>query len=1321
MCSSVQDAFQKFVYTDTHTHTHKMLFLHFSFYSKFVLLFFRYPLKTTVPPATDQSASGSEVEAELSQPESNEIDPFDLFPPQFHELLEIPLHTYTNGSSYNPHKRQQSRPLGPFISKGYASTKFQGGNRFRPQSSSDTPQVAYRPKPVFNDKPNQSVTRTRRPSTPSSLETVTLVSRPSSSTTKAPTTRIHKATMPPRRKVYVSPPSRIPPSPTRLEDPPTTTHQVITAQSETSTLSKSTTSKGTYAPEPSLSKPYDRKDSEGQDYHLRIPDNLPPLRYTRRTTTEFPTSSYFTTPKPTTSSPKMPIISADTEKNSYVSTTEQPLPIQKGRVPLYGTRIPSRASSIKTTTPNSLSPILVEHLKPKPLDNQKPTQHSPSVTAPEEKIEEVFRPSKTDPFLRPRLPTTTIPSLSEERHNYHQEIPEVLPPVVNTYEVTEKSSTESDFSTKPAPPSISASPLPSQSSSMPPPPKPPSRPFLPPPPLPAERRPLPPPWQPATISQFSSRPSSMPPTPPLRGNRPILAPPPPLPPRVDRPSLAPPPLPPPREFFDNEILPPFPPAPLPHTPSSYSRPPIERPAHPPLSFGPPSRQSNIHRPRPRPTQFPTSNKPQRIARPRPQSRPSSSRPQVHPPFQIIHPVITPPPVPQNIPDQPEPGFALPVEAGNLPKRPFQNGELPSYQLENNAPNILPQFRPNAPRQHETFGFQEPSERVFNTRPRPMRPDKRPVLSKRPSFLENFNFFRRTPINRRRGVTGPRTDINNSQQKVTKNQNLIDKTTAIHYQLTHGPLPKHAQKVVVIGPFKEPPPGAPIIPVPKNDNASPVNLPQDLPRPPPPAPPSRKVSPPPISFQQNMSQESHVSKKGHFDEAEDRIGSEQLFSPTDNKHNFRGTLTPQNREGVKEMSDVIYGQPLSFKSERVSAPGADQLQNNPPVARPESNKMEEVSEEHKEAIIAGKFRFPPLSVDRSGAGNDNAFPQNVIPMPVPLLTPQQDSPVKWSVFGFGSPSKSKPPSSEYVITQPPRVQRPPLPPPPHKVNGLRAPPPLPPNLQHLHNKVHPNKSNSRRPVPSRYNQPISYDLPPTPARFVDFHQKNLTEDVPNTNVTTSPPMTTTSTTVPPSTVISTFIPFSVSAVTAKSTKPRPVYRPTVTTTEEQTTTVKTDISTPAVNIQNVTSPPLVQISTTSQPVTPMRITEFNPYNEYYRASVRDDSRGATEGGFKAPVIKSSDYSGWKVVGAPRLPSTGPGDGLSPVISYVKENIPDILIAPIRKSMDRNIDGDIVTGVISDRMGEVDDDSDSQLVKYSSQFNVETPGIVRSYWVKPPSLV
>ncbi|XP_066980729.1 uncharacterized protein [Macrobrachium rosenbergii] len=1012
---------------------------------------FRYPIQTTVPPATDLSASGSEVDPSLSQPETNEINPFELFPPQFHELLEIPLHTYANGSSYSPHTRQQSRPMGPFISKGYANTKIQGGIKVRPQAGQDTPQVAYSPKPVSGDRPEHSVshdrgalpkspisttsktttrareetttareetttkTTTKATVTPEITTTITTTTPQTTSQTTTPritttTSQITTtATEAPKRKIYASPPPRSSGRPIITRRPTSNIHQTTPYTKPSHVSSQSSIIdeqdfliplEDTYPPETSHSTPYQYETDIHEDYlseqdlQPKIPNSLPPLRYTRRPTTETSTTRYFTT----TQSTSRPTITwtTTTTKPSYFSEvydiTERPTTTQLSEGKPYGTRIPPSTLSTNPTV-NILSPVPVIPVHPQPQKEERvipqPDTTSTTIATPKKEVE-IFRPSKIDPYIRPRFPTTTYqPSYPPGHEYFSQNSPEVLPPVVNTYEVPTRPSLQSEKVERPA--SVPSPP------SLPPPPQPPSLPFPPPPPPPSLAGPpsFPPPRPSTSIphqsppSQASSQPAFLPPPPPALPERPITSPsrkdrpalvpprherPLPLPPRRERPGLAPPPLPPPPEFLNNEIIPPLPPAPFFNSPPSFTRPPSERPTHPP-SFRPPTQQAHVPHPRPGVTQFPTSSRPMRVPRPRPHNRPSI-HPSIHPPFQKVHPAVTPPPLPHDLPEI-EPGFTLPAEAGNLPKRPPQHNEIRRNHVENNAPNILPQFRPNAHQNHETFGFQGPSDRVFRPQPRPVRPDKRPPVSKRPSFLENFSFFGRTPVNRRRGETGPRSDINNPTDKAPNKQNMVDKTAGIHYQLTHGPLPKNAQRVVVIGPFKEPPPGAPIIPPPKNNMIPHVNLSMQPPPPPPPLP-SRKVSPPPLLNHENLSQELPSSNAGHFDQAADRMGPGHLLNqniPQESKSQMNSPAeVPIQKGGKQEAPDVIYGQPFHSGANRrgPSAPSTD------PTSQPKFNVMEEVSEEDKEAIIAGKFRFPPMSVDRYGAGDDSALPQNVIP-------------------------------------------------------------------------------------------------------------------------------------------------------------------------------------------------------------------------------------------------------------------------------------------------------------------------------------------------------
>ncbi|XP_032785069.2 titin [Daphnia magna] len=93
------------------------------------------PANRFTPPADDAKEEVPPVEAEdaidrkdTRVPETNEINPFELLPPQFHDLLNIPLHDYGNGTTYNPYDKFKL-PLKnkyPLVSTGYANTKYQG-------------------------------------------------------------------------------------------------------------------------------------------------------------------------------------------------------------------------------------------------------------------------------------------------------------------------------------------------------------------------------------------------------------------------------------------------------------------------------------------------------------------------------------------------------------------------------------------------------------------------------------------------------------------------------------------------------------------------------------------------------------------------------------------------------------------------------------------------------------------------------------------------------------------------------------------------------------------------------------------------------------------------------------------------------------------------------------------------------------------------------------------------------------------------------------------------------------------------------------------
>ena len=77
----------------------------------------------------EEEGEGVEIDRKDTRvPETNEINPFELLPPQFHDLLNIPIHDYGNGTTYNPYDKYKvpSKIKYPLVSTGYANTKYQG-------------------------------------------------------------------------------------------------------------------------------------------------------------------------------------------------------------------------------------------------------------------------------------------------------------------------------------------------------------------------------------------------------------------------------------------------------------------------------------------------------------------------------------------------------------------------------------------------------------------------------------------------------------------------------------------------------------------------------------------------------------------------------------------------------------------------------------------------------------------------------------------------------------------------------------------------------------------------------------------------------------------------------------------------------------------------------------------------------------------------------------------------------------------------------------------------------------------------------------------
>ncbi|XP_069939296.1 mucin-2-like [Cherax quadricarinatus] len=1216
---------------------------------------FRYPLATTVPPETNNLLSATVL------PEDNEISPFALFPPQFHGLLEIPLHTYSNGSTFSPHHRY--RPVGPLISKGYASTKIQGNaNNVIAPANQDT-QVAN------NSNEEKPIERSQ------TTASTTVSSQNSYHPTDPPTT----------------------PSSPSMSPTAHTTHTQPTIQNDryqpTTPPYHSRPTSPSFRPfinVPNLShpKPYPTHASTDPklayiDSHEKPspPASIPPLRYTRRpsednratrrptedtrithsptksirttphiTTTFQPTTTPFHTTQPSTTQP-------DNLWHHTFGITRRPLHEKPVRIPTYGTRIPSNPQLHSTRAEEEIPPVE----KPRPNIS---TQSKPSLIDKQKEVQP-FRPSKADPYLPSGREPSNFTSLVNENDSDHFATgsPQSIPPVVNTFSLPSRRphplpTLNTESTNTPAPPLSSL-------------PHPPSRPFLPPPP--------PPP--------FANRPS-IPPRRPSSPHQPPSAPtvflPPPPPPSVPAAFLPPPPS------FSEQ-------------PSGLPR--HERPAQdlsklkePQFTLRPPALFSGLS---------------PRFNPPPPQPTLRQSRPhelgftamenlsKVHPPFQIVPATGTLAPHPQDVADHPEPGFNLPAEAGNLPKRRVQDENLIRPQ-----PNVLPQFRPNAPPQQETFSFQGPSASVFNTSPRPLRPDRRPVLSKRPSFLENFNFFGRENVNRRGDETGSLLNNNSAGDKVYTNKKTD--TVGVQYQLTQGPIPEHAQKVMVVGPFKQPPLGAPIINLPNEDLPPPVTF-RDasfLPPPPPPLP-SLSISPPLTKIP--AAETSHNTPiampveevKTYPLEAVNRISPPLLPTPQA-LVNAPPTIWPHASEDITTKEDkklplVIYGRPMdsaisTLHEDKIPTDVSLSLKvreenvNNSASAShvvPVSGVIEEVSDEHKEGIIAAKIRFPPMhGVEKVGGDINEQFPSGIIPVPVPIYphpetTTQSYSDVFWSFLGFGT-SKPEPIAADRRSVLP--IQRGTH---KRKRNKSRSPRPRPtPRSQQRSAKV------DTKP-PSLHSPLQSYVSIPRP---VPFSGPQISPRLPV--ITTS--STTTETQSPLTlTLPSSPTPTHLHQLPSRSSDPtelRPIYRHISTTSQYLLTTQPTEIA-------------IAQ--STPKTATPLYLTEYSSHYSHIPNAPKEHEH------IKANTVESSSYGGWKAVEVPPKPAEESRASLNPAVAYIRENTPDVIIKG--PATDRG--EQIATGVISDRMGEVDD----QMVQFSSKLSVETPGTVRSYWVKPPALV
>ena len=177
------------------------------------------PASRLTPPSS-ASYSEEEEDEEIDRkdsrvPETNEINPFELLPPQFHDLLNIPIHDYGNGTTYNPYDKYNKaaappqKSKYPLVSTGYANTKYQGS----PPGSSTAKPSAGRQQPSDYDYDSDDyapIKPFRRPPTkPKTNPTTT--TRTTTTTTQEQQRYSRPTTAPPQRfrpSAEESPPAR---------------------------------------------------------------------------------------------------------------------------------------------------------------------------------------------------------------------------------------------------------------------------------------------------------------------------------------------------------------------------------------------------------------------------------------------------------------------------------------------------------------------------------------------------------------------------------------------------------------------------------------------------------------------------------------------------------------------------------------------------------------------------------------------------------------------------------------------------------------------------------------------------------------------------------------------------------------------------------------------------------------------------------------------------------------------------------------------------------------------------------------------------------
>ncbi|KAB7507954.1 hypothetical protein Anas_10449 [Armadillidium nasatum] len=300
------------------------------------------------------------------------------------------------------------------------------------------------------------------------------------------------------------------------------------------------------------------------------------------------------------------------------------------------------------------------------------------------------------------------------------------------------------------------------------------------------------------------------------------------------------------------------------------------------------------------------------------------------------------------------------------------------------PGLSADLRPPPTQEHQEKSFNDrlsydfnPSARIYSEFDNDR--ERNSNNNNKPSFFEKLGFFRAKPKQVNRNGLSP--------SKSSVFEPIEKKPHTIEYVLSNGPAPVNAKKVVVVGPFKEPPIGAPVfLPESENQRDGSEGLFQV------PAPALNSVRKAKANEDKLYQEITEFHEPRYF-----RFGNNNIFDKNESRD-----IVVQSQFEVGDQSQIdanSYRQgsvssvnrfsSSGFSNEPKRAPNFhnNNLQESKPVVRSgiqvrnrNYNQFDEVSEEDKNRLIAAKFQIPRISsIRRSG------LQRHIIPIPVPLMT------------------------------------------------------------------------------------------------------------------------------------------------------------------------------------------------------------------------------------------------------------------------------------------------------------------------------------------------